>query len=195
MPESIPTSDQTSDQYSPFDDPLFLTRNDQPNLKLTDVLFDGTNFLQWQRDVVQALLSKNKSGFITGECSMPEKNDKTYNQWIRCDLLDLRWILHSIVPSLRENLQYAASAKNLWSEIVERYGQLNVLELYELKKDLINAKEDNIPLIEYYSRMKNLWESIDQMDPVPMCVCGVMSKCTCQLLKRILDRETHAKLI
>ncbi|XP_074313426.1 uncharacterized protein LOC141648597 [Silene latifolia] len=106
-----------------------------------------------------------------------------------------RWILHFISPPLRENLQYAASAKNLWSEIVERYGQLNVLELYELKKDLINAKQENQPLIDYYSRMKNLWESIDQMDPVPVCVCGAMSACTCQLLKKILDRETHSKLI
>ncbi|XP_074266268.1 uncharacterized protein LOC141588740 [Silene latifolia] len=158
MPDSSATSDRSSDQYSPFDEPLFLTQNDQPNLKLTDVLFDGTNFLQWQRDVVQALLSKNKLGFITGECSMPDKADKTYNQWIR-------------------------------------YGQLNVLELYKLKKDVINAKQENQPLIDYYSRMKNLWESIDQMDPVPVCVCGAMSACTCQLLKKILDRETHSKLI
>ncbi|XP_074276915.1 uncharacterized protein LOC141600573 [Silene latifolia] len=154
----MPESSDTPDQYSTFDDPLFPTQNDQPNLKLTDVLLDGTNFLQWQRDVVQALLSKNKSGFITGECSMPDKTDKTYNQWIRCDLSVLRWILHSISQPRRDNLQYAASAKNL-------------------------------------CKMKNLWESIDQMDHVPVCVCGAMFACTCQLLKKILHKETHSKLI
>ncbi|XP_074321433.1 uncharacterized protein LOC141657940 [Silene latifolia] len=104
MPESIPTSDQTSDQYSPFDDPLFLTQNDQPNLKLTDVLFDGTNFLQWQRDVVQALLSKNKSGFITGECSMPEKNDKTYNQWISYEQVQTTVLSMDPLPSINRTL-------------------------------------------------------------------------------------------
>ncbi|XP_074296988.1 uncharacterized protein LOC141627655 [Silene latifolia] len=98
---------------------------------------------------VQALLSKNKSDFITGECSMPEKNDKTYNQWIICDLLVLRWILHSIAQSLRENLQYPVSVKNLWSEIVERYGQPNILEIYEVQTTVLSM--DPLPSINITS--------------------------------------------
>ncbi|XP_074314810.1 uncharacterized protein LOC141650977 [Silene latifolia] len=191
----MPEQTFESSYYSMLDDPLFLSPTDQPNLQLTAQLFDGTNFIQWQRDVIQSLFSKNKTGFITGEVAVPPKTDKKYNQWVRVDLLVLCWILNSLEKNLRENLQYASSSKALWSEIVERYGQLNALELYDLKKDLSNVSQDNSSLIEYYSRLKCLWETIDNLDPIPQCTCGIMAKCSCQLLKRLLDREAHSKLI
>ncbi|XP_074303821.1 uncharacterized protein LOC141638316 [Silene latifolia] len=181
--------------YSPLDDPLFLSQTDQPRLILSSFLFDGSNFIQWQREIISALLSKNKVGFITGECSCPPASDKKHNAWIRCDILVSRWIKNSIAKPLVNNLQYEASAQSLWSDILERYGQLNVLDLYALKKDLSNIAQDTSSLLDYYGKIKNLWENIDTMDPVPQCTCGAMKNCTCQLLKRLLDRETQTKLI
>ncbi|XP_074277066.1 uncharacterized protein LOC141600721 [Silene latifolia] len=115
-----------------------------------------------------------------------------YNQWIRCDLLVKRWILNSIVPGLRENLQFAVSSKSLWVDIVERFGQPNILEVYELKKDLGRISQDNSPLVEYYGKLKNIWENLDHLDPIPSCTCGAMNQCSCQMLKRLVDRETRS---
>ncbi|XP_074306150.1 uncharacterized protein LOC141641385 [Silene latifolia] len=181
--------------FSPLDDPLFLSPTDQPGLKLSETLFDGSNFRHWQREIIQALLSKNKIGFISGECLLPEKTDKRYNAWIRCDIFVSRWIKNSMIKTLQDNFQYTQSSKHLWSELVERFGQLNVLELYELKKELANVKQENASLIDYYSKIKGLWENIDHMDPVPQCICGIMAKCSCNLLKRLVERETQSKLI
>ncbi|XP_074270843.1 uncharacterized protein LOC141594750 [Silene latifolia] len=181
--------------YSPLDDPLFLSQTDQPSLILTSFSFDGSNFIQWQREIIWALLSKNKVGFITGECPCPPATDKKHNSWVRCDILVSRWIKNSIAKPLVSNLQYASSAQSLWADILERYGQLNVLDLYALKKELSNISQDTSSLLDYYGKIKNLWENIDTMDPVPQCTCGAMKNCTCQLLKRLLDRETQAKLI
>ncbi|XP_074290777.1 uncharacterized protein LOC141617479 [Silene latifolia] len=192
---ATPDSTDQKTLFSPYDDPLFLSTTEQHGLRLTENLFDGSNFRQWQREVIQTLLSKNKIGFISGECTIPEKNDKRYNSWIRCDLFVSRWIRNSMVQGLRDHFQYANSSKHLWSEIVERFGQLNVLELYELKKELVNLKQENASLIDYYTKIKGLWENIDHMDPIPHCTCGIMSKCTCSLLKRLVERETQAKLI
>ncbi|XP_074266473.1 uncharacterized protein LOC141589385 [Silene latifolia] len=152
-------SSDTSSLYSPFDDPLFLSPTDQPSLVLSSFLFDGTSFLQWQREVVASLLSKNKSGFLSGECSLPAATDRKYNQWIRCDLLP------------------------------------NILEVYELKKDLGRITQDNSPLVEYYGKLKNIWENLDHLDPIPSCTCGAMNQCSCQMLKRLVDRETQSKLL
>ncbi|XP_074306421.1 uncharacterized protein LOC141641665 [Silene latifolia] len=43
--------------------------------------------------------------------------------------------------------------------------------------------------------MKNLWETLDGLDPIPLCSCGKIDQCTCSLLKNIIDRENTAKLI
>ncbi|XP_074276882.1 uncharacterized protein LOC141600536 [Silene latifolia] len=177
--------------YSPLDDPLFLSQTDQPSLTLSSFLFDGSNFVQWQREIIWALLSKNKVGFITGECPCPPATDKKHNSWVRCDILVSRWIKNSIAKPIVNNLQYAASAKSLWSDILERYGQLNVLDLYALKKDLSNVSQDTSSILDYYGKIKNLWENIDTMDPIPQCTCGAMNNCTCQLLKRLLDRHYY----
>ncbi|XP_074307177.1 uncharacterized protein LOC141642299 [Silene latifolia] len=124
--------------YSLLDDPHFLSQTDQPSLQLSSFQFDGTNFLQWRQEIIRALLSKNKVGFITGDCSCPPPADKKHNSWIRCDIL------------------YNVSAKTLWADINERYGQLNVLDLYALKKELSNFSQDTRSLLDYYGKIKNL---------------------------------------
>ncbi|XP_074315615.1 uncharacterized protein LOC141651820 [Silene latifolia] len=174
---------------------FFLSPYDQPGLRLSETLFDGSNFRQWQREIIQTLLSKNKIGFIFGECSIPDKADKRYNAWIHCDIFVSRWIKKSMIKSLQDSFQYTQSSKHLWSELVERFGQLNVLELYELKKELVNVKQENASLLDYYRKIKGLWGNIDLMDPLPQCTCGVMLKCTCHMLKRMIERETQSKLI
>ncbi|XP_074318743.1 uncharacterized protein LOC141655567 [Silene latifolia] len=195
QPDSNSQSGVQDSLYSPLDDPFFLSPSDQPGLKLSETLFDGSNFRQWQREIIQTLLSKNKIGFISGECSIPDKADKRYNAWIRCDIYVSRWIKNSMIKSLQDSFQYTQSSKHLWSELVERFGQLNVLELYELKKELANVKQENASLLDYYGKIKGLWENIDHMDPLPQCTCGIMLKCTCHMLKRMIERETRSKLI
>ncbi|XP_074306620.1 uncharacterized protein LOC141641876 [Silene latifolia] len=194
MPDSQ-TNSASSGSIDVYEDPLSLTNNDQPNLKLTDTLFDGTGFLTWKRDVLIALASKNKDGFITGTCPRPPKTNKTYHLWSRCDMLVLQWIKYSMDKKLRENFVYVTSSKDLWTELVERYGQMNGIELYQLKRNLTSISQDNLPIVDYYGTLKRTWEEIDDLDPLPLCTCGAMDSCTCGLFKRILDREAHSKLI
>ncbi|KAK9677620.1 hypothetical protein RND81_11G156300 [Saponaria officinalis] len=107
----------------------------------------------------------------------------------------MKWILNSIDRHIRDTLQYASSSKELWTEIIDRYGQPNSLEIYQLKKELASMSQENLSLVDYYGKLKRSWEHIDSLDPLPLCTCGALNACTCHLLKRILDRETSAKLI
>ncbi|KAK9682038.1 hypothetical protein RND81_10G046100 [Saponaria officinalis] len=150
----------------------------------------GHNFLQWKRDVYLALVSKNKEGFIDESIKRPPKTDKKYHQWVRCDLLAINWILHSIVKDIQDTLVYVSSSKELWTEILYRYGQMNNVEIYQLKRDLGAINQENATLVEYYSKLKRTWESLNSVDPLPLCTCGVLDSCAYSMLKRILDRES-----
>ncbi|XP_074305340.1 uncharacterized protein LOC141640436 [Silene latifolia] len=195
MPETVSSSSDIPASYEVFDDPLYISNSDQPSLRLTETKFNGEHFLQWKREVYQALLAKNKEGFIDGSLRITDKKDKKYHHWNRCDLLVRRWITNSMESTIAETVKYASNAKELWSEILERYGQTNGIEIYQLKKDLCQISQDNSSLIEYYSKLKTAWEDLDAIDPIPYCSCGALDACSCQLLKRIVDRETNSKLI
>ncbi|XP_074267204.1 uncharacterized protein LOC141590514 [Silene latifolia] len=195
MPESDSTPTNKNTNYDYYDDPLFLSTSDQPFSQLSQSLFDGHDFLGWKQDIIMALASKNKLGFIDGSCSQPLKTDRKYNQWVRSDLMVMRWILNSLVKPIWENLKYVRSAEELWSEITERYGQANAIEVYQLKKDLDAINKSNMSLADYYSKLKVVWETLDSVDPLPQCSCGKLSLCSCNLMKSIITRENNAKLI
>ncbi|XP_074270719.1 uncharacterized protein LOC141594612 [Silene latifolia] len=162
---SSDTANSVVAPYAVLDDPLYISNTDQPNLKLTEIRFNGNNsFLQWKCEVYNALIAKNKEGFI----------DESH---------------------IGETLKYCSNAKEMWEELLERYGQTNGLEIYSLKKELGQISQENASLIEYYSKMKTAWECIDELDLIPYCSCGALTSCTCQLLKRLLDRDNNSKLI
>ncbi|XP_074287881.1 uncharacterized protein LOC141613046 [Silene latifolia] len=192
MPD-VNTSSGSSYEY--FDDPLFLSQSDQPTACLVTSPFGGHDFLGWRREAFMALTSKNKESFVDGTSVKPPKTDKKYSQWVRCDFMVRQWILNSLVSSIKDSMKYVNSAQELWSELLERYGQANALEVYQLKKELEGIKQDNSSLVDYYGKMKNLWETLDGLDPLPLCSCGKIDQCTCSLLKKIIERENTAKLI
>ncbi|KAK9734417.1 hypothetical protein RND81_04G138200 [Saponaria officinalis] len=158
MAESVDNSvhaEKVSHTYDTFDDPLFLSNSDQPMLQLVGYQFEGKNFLHWKRDVYLALVAKNKEGFIDGSTKTPPKTDKTYHQWVRCDLMVMKWILNSVSKDIRETLVYVGNSKDLWTELLDRYGQTNSVEIYQLKKDLVSLTQDNDTLVEYFSKHYN----------------------------------------
>ncbi|XP_074288054.1 uncharacterized protein LOC141613213 [Silene latifolia] len=192
MPEN---SEEQNHSYDYYDDPLYLSSSDQPFSHLVSPLFDGNDFLGWKQDIVMALASKNKDGFIDGSLTRPPKTDRKYHQWVRCDLMVMKWILNSLAKPIRDNLKYVKSAKELWVELQERYGQANAVEIYQLKKDLDAVSQSNLSLVEYYSKLKNYWETLDSLDPIPQCSCGKIVLCSCTLMKRLVARENNSKLI
>ncbi|XP_074298443.1 uncharacterized protein LOC141629323 [Silene latifolia] len=193
MPDSSSNSDSATYDY--YDDPLFLSTADQSTASLSTLPFDGHDFMGWKREVLMSLAAKNKVGFIDGTCPRPPTSDKRFNQWLRCDYMILRWISNSLEKSLKENLKYVRSSKELWGELLERFGQANALEVYQLTKELGDVVQDNISLIEYYGKLKNLWETLDCLDPMPVCSCGKIDLCSCTLMKKMVERESNAKLI
>ncbi|KAK9676113.1 hypothetical protein RND81_11G055200 [Saponaria officinalis] len=111
---------------NPYDDPLYLSASDYPGMTLVNTVFNGRNYLHWSRGIVLALSSKNKEGFLTGKTSMPATNSDKLPQWKRCDNMVRCWLLNTLSVDIKEGFMSSKSAKLLWDEISERYGQSNV---------------------------------------------------------------------
>ncbi|XP_074276317.1 uncharacterized protein LOC141600040 [Silene latifolia] len=134
--DSDSTASTTPSAYAIFDDPLYLSNNESTSLSLVSTKFDGTKFLSWKREAYLTLIAKNKEGFVDGTCKMAPISDDKYHQWIRCDYMVLKWISNSLTPEIKETVDYATSAREIWSDLLERYGQMNSVEIYQLLKEL-----------------------------------------------------------
>ncbi|KAK9734027.1 hypothetical protein RND81_04G109800 [Saponaria officinalis] len=55
----------------------------------------------------------------TSDQPMLQLVDKTYHQWIRCDLMVMKWIFNSVTKEIKDTLVYAGNSKDLWTEILD----------------------------------------------------------------------------
>ncbi|XP_074271082.1 uncharacterized protein LOC141595005 [Silene latifolia] len=142
-----------------------------------------------------ALGSKNKQGFVDGSITRPAANSPKLPQWTRCDVMVWCWIVNTIVPGIKEAYMTAKSAASLWTEIRERYGQSNGPLLFQLKKELKDISQGNDSIVEYFTKLKRRWDDIDELEVFSECSCGAMDKCTCNILKQVLESASREKLI
>ena len=172
-------------------DPLYLSSSDFPGLQLVNVKLNGSNFQKWSRAVKIALKTKTKLGFVDGSCSKPEMNSPFYNQWIRCDNMVVSWLLNSMVNDLAEAFLYVNSAIQLWEELTDRFGQSNGPLLYQLEKEVSELYQGNDSVAVYYTKLKCLWDEIDDISEVPACVCDT----TCKAIKKTMELAERQRLM
>ncbi|XP_074266068.1 uncharacterized protein LOC141588529 [Silene latifolia] len=83
-----------------------------------------------------------------------------------------------------------ANSPKLHQWIRKRYGQSNGPLVFQLKKEIKNISQDHDSIAEYFTKLKSRWDDIDEIEPFPECQCGVLEKCTCNILKKILEASS-----
>jgi len=172
-------------------DPLYLSSSDFPGMQLVNVKLNGSNFQKWSRAVKIALKTKTKLGFIDGSCAIPELGSPDYNQWIRCDNMVVSWLLNSMVTYLAEAFLYVNSVVQLWDELTDRFGQSNGPLLYQLEKEISELYQGNDTVAVYYTKMKRLWDELDDISEVPVCACPT----TCKAIKKTMEIAERQRLM
>ncbi|XP_074318133.1 uncharacterized protein LOC141654924 [Silene latifolia] len=125
----------------------------------------------------------------------PAEGHADHQKWIQVDYMVTNWILNTIVEAISGDFDYILSSKQLWDDLVERYGQTNGPRYFEIGKELYNLQQGNLSMAEYYGRMKYLWEELQNIEGIPECVCGVLEKCSCSMIKRFIEAENNRRLI
>ncbi|XP_074373745.1 uncharacterized protein LOC141714103 [Apium graveolens] len=178
-----------------YSDPLFLVNSDNANIPLGNVIFNGDNFLNWSRSIKLALGSKNKLRFLDGKVKKPTSDDAKYSLWIRNDYMIRGWLCRSMNEKIANSFTYIDSVERLWNELKERYAETNAPLLYSLKRQVKNLEHENMSVSEYYFKLKQIWDEIQDVEGLPECTCEAMKKCTCELLKKFIEIQERNKVI
>jgi len=172
-------------------DPLLLQASDHPGTQIVNLKLNGVNFQKWSRSVKIALRTKVKLGFIDRTCPRPSTDSPKFDQWIKCDSVVVSWLLNSMTPDLSEAFLYVNSSKELWDELVERFGESNGPLLYQLEKEISELFQGNDSVAVYYTKLKKLWDEKSDLLDVPNCTCPE----TCPSIKKSAALDQRQKLM
>lgn len=102
------------------------------------------------------------------------------------------WIRNSISPELQSLFVYAPSALALWECLKEKYGQVNAIQVYQLKRTISNHKQGELFVTTYYTKFWALNDELQAMQPTPPCTCN---GCICEVKILLTSLQNKNKLM
>ncbi|KAK3020784.1 hypothetical protein RJ639_045856 [Escallonia herrerae] len=172
---------------SPYD----LTTNDNPVIIITQVQLKGENYDEWAHSIRTAMRARKKFGFIDGTIKRLDETSLDLEDWLTINSLLVSWIRNTIEPTLRSTISHVEVAQDLWTDINERFLVINGPRIQQLKTKLANCKQKGLTIVNYYGRLKMLWDELANFEQMSMCKC---EKCTCDL-GSILEKKPEEEKV
>ncbi|XP_074292388.1 uncharacterized protein LOC141619260 [Silene latifolia] len=115
-------------QTIPITSPLYLHPSDNPNLMLTQTIFNGKNYDLWVDAVKNGLDAKNKLGFVEGEVKNPQcvEGDDSLELWAwsQCSAMLKAGLRNVIDPKLHPSITFTVTVSNIWDELRDHYSKI-----------------------------------------------------------------------
>ncbi|XP_060181475.1 uncharacterized protein LOC132611085 [Lycium barbarum] len=185
--EGNSSSSAVMDSSSPY----YLHLSDSPGMNIVNFVFDGTGFAAWRRSIIISLSAKNKMSFIDGSAEIPSADTPEFKLWTRCNNMVISWLLNSLSKEIAESVIYSKSAKDLWTDLHDRFGQSNGAQLYHLQKSLTDLVQGTADVAGYFTRIKRIWDELDALSSEEICFCN----CTCGGKKKVVKSKQDERLI
>ncbi|KAK3042700.1 hypothetical protein RJ639_000758 [Escallonia herrerae] len=158
--------------------PFYLHPSDHPGLIfITQPLSEnGENYFTWRRNMLTALQSKNKAGFVDGLIAKPDVHSRDFQSWIQCNAVVKSWIVNSLSRELQTSAAHADTASEIWCDFDERFTQGIALRVYDLKRSIALLQQEKSAISTYDGKLKGVWNELHNLRPIPVCTCGAGKK-------------------
>nr|KYP55619.1 hypothetical protein KK1_001841 [Cajanus cajan] len=101
------------------------------------------------------------------------------------------WILNTIEPTLRSTISYMETSKELWEDIKERFSIVNGPRIQQLKIELVECKQGRMTMVNYYGKLKTLWDELANYKQILTCTCG---NCKCDIVTKLEKHREKEKI-
>ncbi|XP_074299366.1 uncharacterized protein LOC141630444 [Silene latifolia] len=115
--------------------------------------------------------AKNKIGFITGDIPRPKTGDTKMRLWDRCNDMVKSWILNGGEREIKESILFCPTAKDMWSDLVERFEQYNNAKHYQEHDQLNQMGQGGDSISVHFTKLKKLWDELRSIFTLPVCKC------------------------
>ncbi|CAL1412125.1 unnamed protein product [Linum trigynum] len=170
--------------------PLYLHPSEAASqLQVGDVL-TSSNYGEWVVEMTDALIIKNKFGFVDGTIEKPTTNPDLI-AWTRCDAIVKGWLHTAMDKEVRATVRYARTAQEIWTDLRDRFCQGSASRAYEIRRLVSLLQQEKFSVSSFYTRLLTYWEESQSISPSPKCSCGL---CTCGLERRTKERDESNRL-
>ncbi|XP_074310085.1 uncharacterized protein LOC141645414 [Silene latifolia] len=92
--------------------------------------------------------------------------------WKQCNAMVKTWLRNVIDPKLHASSVFTGTVKEIWDELKESYATGNAPRAHQLKSELNELKQGKLSIVEYYTKLKTVWDELSIYSRVPKCTCG-----------------------
>ncbi|XP_074311541.1 uncharacterized protein LOC141647308 [Silene latifolia] len=150
-----------------------LSNSDGVSAKITHVALKGSNYAEWAKGIRIGLGAKRKLGFVDGTLKAPEADSEDFEDWSTANFTVIAWIFNTIDSTIRSSISYRDTAYELWNDIRNRFSRSNGIKVYQLESEISDCKQkDNESVMEFYGRIKKLWDDVIDYEELPSCNCN-----------------------
>ena len=104
-----------------------------------------------------ALTGKNKLAFVDGSLPRPTNNVAARKAWDRVNNVIIGWIIAILENSIAKSFLSYKTAKEIWDELQERYGQSSNAQRFSLQEELNNlVQTPGMSIYDFFTRIKTL---------------------------------------
>ncbi|XP_062114066.1 uncharacterized protein LOC133825090 [Humulus lupulus] len=96
----------------------------------------------------------------------------------------ISWILNSVSKEISASILYDELAAEIWRDLRVRFQRSNGPHIFNLRKELMNLKQDVQSVSIYYTRLKTIWEELTTYRP--SCTCN---NCSCGGVKKLQEHH------
>jgi hypothetical protein len=125
-----------------------------------------------------ALGTKNRLGFTNGSIQIPDFQDLNRNAWECCNHLVQSWLINSLSDSIAQTIVFYDTAFEVWQDLQEHFSKVDRIIIANLRSFVNNLKQGNKYVLDYFTKMKVLWEELALHRQITNCIC--VHSCHCE---------------
>jgi len=125
----------------------------------------------------RALGANNKLPFINGSLPVPDDDDLNKTAWERCNHLVQYWLIAYVSDSIAHTVVFHDTTFEVWQDLKERFSKVDRIRNANLRSSIHNLKQGSKFVLEYFTRLKALWEELHSHRPIPNCTCPIQCRC------------------
>ncbi|KAG5219081.1 Retrovirus-related polyprotein from transposon [Salix suchowensis] len=135
------------------------------SLLITCHKLNGYNYLQWSSSVMMFICGKGRDDYLTGEATMPGKEDPQFRNWKTENHMIMSWLINSMTNEIGENFLLYGTAKEIWDAARETYSNSdNTSELFEIEAALHDLRQGELNVTQYFNTLTRHWQQLDMFE-------------------------------